>query len=251
MDSMDFTVFCILTVLTLLSLIGEGITLTNPVCMLRPSNIDNMKYFLYTKNRLSRLAVDEDTIKHAPFVNSRSLIIIIHGYTERYDDPYVTTLRTGYLNGVANRNVVLVDYSSIVANVSIFELGTLYVKLVLCDVPDIAKQVVDLVVLTLTSRSYMNHVHLIGHSLGAHIAGQVGKHYVRLTGNLVDRVTALDPAGPLFEGSPRVNTRIAKFVDVVHTNINVLGYVDPIGTVDFYINNGVIQTACLGGEYIT
>ncbi|XP_030385839.1 pancreatic lipase-related protein 2 [Scaptodrosophila lebanonensis] len=79
-------------------------------------------------------------------------------------------------------------------------------------------------------------VHVIGHSLGAHIAGRIGHHF---NGSL-GRVTGLDPALPLFsprsEDSLRANA--ARFVDVVHTDYPFFGDLTPRGTADFYPNFG-------------
>ncbi|NXR05764.1 LIPR1 protein, partial [Semnornis frantzii] len=59
------------------------------------------------------------------------------------------------------------------------------------------------------------NVHIIGHSLGAHAAGEAGK---RRPG--IGRITGLDPAQPYFQGTPvevRLDKSDADFVDVIHT----------------------------------
>lgn len=48
----------------------------------------------------------------------------------------------------------------------------------------------------------LDNVHLLGHSLGSHMAGFAGKHVLNMTGSKISRITALDPAGPLFDSSP-------------------------------------------------
>ena len=50
----------------------------------------------------------------------------------------------------------------------------------------------------LTNASKPPHVHLVGHSLGAHLMGNAGRTFAKASGRKVDRVTALDPAGPGF-----------------------------------------------------
>ena len=45
-------------------------------------------------------------------------------------------------------------------------------------------------------------LHLVGHSLGAHLMGKAGRTFANLTGEQVGRITGLDPAGPRFVDGP-------------------------------------------------
>lgn len=63
--------------------------------------------------------------------------------------------------------------------------------------------------------------HIIGHSLGAHIAGYAGEKLISLDNGKLGRITALDPAQPLFQDMPefvRLDPGDAEFVDVIHTD---------------------------------
>ncbi|XP_070537615.1 inactive pancreatic lipase-related protein 1-like [Ptychodera flava] len=94
-------------------------------------------------------------------------------------------------------------------------------------------------------------MHLIGHSLGAHVAGYAGERTPGL-----GRITGSDPAQPLFEyKDPRVrlDSTDADFVDVIHTDGNSiftlgLGLFQPIGHIDFYPNGGKRQAGCAEDE---
>jgi hypothetical protein len=54
-------------------------------------------------------------------------------------------------------------------------------------------------------------VHCIGHSLGAHACGYVGRN-VKL-----GRISGLDPAGPLFDDNNRLRDTDAEFVSLIST----------------------------------
>lgn len=68
-----------------------------------------------------------------------------------------------------------------------------------------------------------------------------GRHFTKLTGNALPRITGLDPSRPCFSESDRANglqRGDALFVDIIHSNVALFGR-DPIGDVDFYPNGSV------------
>lgn len=93
--------------------------------------------------------------------------------------------------------------------------------------------------------------HIVGHGLGAHVAGYAGERLPRL-----GRITGLDPADPYFRNMPRevrLDPTDARFVDVIHTdggsifdlvNFQGLGMSQPSGHVDFYPNGGRDMPGC-------
>ncbi|XP_068036719.1 lipase member I isoform X3 [Anomalospiza imberbis] len=107
-------------------------------------------------------------------------------------------------------------------------------------VAEILKNYVDQM---LVGGASLDSLYMIGVSLGAHVAGFVGQKYNGKLG----RITGLDPAGPSFTGEPperRLDPTDAQFVDVIHSDIDVLGFKKPLGTIDFYPNGGMDQPGC-------
>jgi Ca2+-binding RTX toxin-like protein len=113
-----------------------------------------------------------------------------------------------------------------------------------------------------------NKIELMGHSLGAHVSGFAGAKYKELTGQELNRITGLDPAGPNFETrntgfrsvpgaepgtvisipevepvppSDRLDPGDAKRVVVLHTS-SFLGNDFLLGELDFFVNpNNFLQ----------
>ncbi|GIX83699.1 hypothetical protein CDAR_188741, partial [Caerostris darwini] len=89
--------------------------------------------------------------------------------------------------------------------------------------------------------------HLIGHGLGAHVAGYAGE---RLHG--LGRITALDPDGLNFKNVPaivKLEQSDALFVDIIHTDparnvLEGLGTPEDIGHVNFW-TNGFRNKTCI------
>uniref|UniRef100_A0A1L8DJ91 Putative vitellogenin-1 n=3 Tax=Nyssomyia neivai TaxID=330878 RepID=A0A1L8DJ91_9DIPT len=96
----------------------------------------------------------------------------------------------------------------------------------------------------------ISQIHVIGHSLGAHVAGAIGRHFIEVVKKSLPRITGLDPARPCFnEGEVMTSLQRgdAEFVDVIHTNSGGLGKMEPVGDADFYPNGmTVLMPGCAG-----
>lgn len=89
---------------------------------------------------------------------------------------------------------------------------------------------------------------LLGFSLGGHTVSFVARHFQKITGQNVSRITALEPSGPCFRWlgpEDRLDASNADFVEVIHTNIDGFGMALPMGHVDFYVNGGEYQPSDL------
>ncbi|KXJ72794.1 hypothetical protein RP20_CCG017257 [Aedes albopictus] len=95
-----------------------------------------------------------------------------------------------------------------------------------------------------TGMPNLDKVHLLGHSVGAHLCGYVGYHLQKDFGLQLGRITGMDPAEEMFFGADpivRLDNSDAKFVDVIHGRAEIY---QSIGHVDFYPNGGHDQPGC-------
>lgn len=79
-----------------------------------------------------------------------------------------------------------------------------------------------------------NRLNIVGHSLGAHIAGLTGK---RVTRGRVQAIFGTDPAGPLFYWTnplTRFASGDAVYTEMIATNAGSLGFDQPIAQANFY-----------------
>jgi hypothetical protein len=99
------------------------------------------------------------------------------------------------------------------------------------------------------TNSTIPYTHCIGHSLGAHACGFMGKALKQISELPLDRITGLDPAGPLFlqsdfasksllgAGATHLTKDDAIFVDTIHTDSTWLGSFEKTGDLDFYVGS--------------
>ncbi|XP_021356285.1 inactive pancreatic lipase-related protein 1-like [Mizuhopecten yessoensis] len=173
------------------------------------------------------------------FDSSKDTKVVIHGYLNSGSDAWVVQM-TDELLKKGDFNVIVVDWQGGSKQAYGHAVGNTYL---------VGAEVAKTLTYLHDNRSLdYSRVHIIGHSLGAQIAGHIG---YRVKG--IGRISALDPAEPDFRGQPtdqRLDQSDATFVDVIHTDgsvfIGVSGYglKDPVGHVDFYPNGGQHQPGC-------
>lgn len=198
------------------------------------------RFTLYKRERPSEPhkvdANKPETMEHIdPSLETK---IIIHGWIDKEFGPWQERLKDRMLLS-GEFNVIIVDWTK--GNQLPYTQATANCRVV-------GAEVAYLVNKTMEYRDVdPGKVHIIGHSLGAQIAGYAGERIRNL-----GRITGLDPAEPYFQYMPR-NVRLdetdAKFVDILHTDSNsiiVLGFglAQPCGHVDFYPNDGRDQPGC-------
>ncbi|XP_054155560.1 lipase member H-A-like [Oppia nitens] len=174
-----------------------------------------------------------------------SLVVLIHGFANDANKTEIVTLKDSLLEYSFTPVVIIVDWGR-GAQAPWYADAAINTQL-------IGRQIAHFVnVLTMIGRTNPFSVHLIGFSLGAHVAGFAGKYSQNKFNWKFGRITALDAAGPLFEGFPgaHLTKADAYFVDAIHTSAgsNILkgkvGYIGPFAHMDFYPNNGTQQPRC-------
>ncbi|XP_023034214.1 phospholipase A1 isoform X3 [Drosophila willistoni] len=89
------------------------------------------------------------------------------------------------------------------------------------------------------------NIHLIGFSIGAHIAGFAGKY---VGDGKIQSITGLDPALPGFVhgwSAFRLHSTDAEYVETIVTSGGLQGMLKPIGKAVFYVNGGEHQPGCI------
>ncbi|XP_076847508.1 lipoprotein lipase [Brachyhypopomus gauderio] len=181
-----------------------------------------------------------DSVSTCNFKTGAQTFLIIHGWSVAgLFESWVSKLVSALFERESGANVVVVDWLDRASHH--YPTSAQNTRLVGMDVAKFINW--------LESLGYpLEKLHVLGYSLGAHVAGIAGN----LSGNKVNRITGLDPAGPTFEHADRprrLSNDDAEFVDVLHTNTRgtpdlSIGIQRPVGHVDIYPNGGTFQPGC-------
>ncbi|XP_069720830.1 lipase member H isoform X3 [Phaenicophaeus curvirostris] len=193
-----------------------------------------VKLLLYTRQN-PNCAVELDSTPSKYLDVTKKTTFIIHGYRLTGSAPVWIPDLVQLLLSVEDMNVIVVDWNQ-GATTLIYSHAAGNCK----RVAEVLKKLIDEM---LVDGASLDSLHMIGVSLGAHISGFVGQMFDGALG----RITGLDPAGPLYRGKPpseRLDPTDAQFVDVIHSDIDGLGYGEALGHIDFYPNGGDDQPGC-------
>lgn len=180
------------------------------------------------------------SLEASGFNSSHNTRIIVGGYFAKDNEHWIDELVRQWQQLEPHSNIIKVSWSD--ANRGLYHTAAHNSRIV-------ARQLsLLLYYLNQMFAIDLSKFHIVGHSLGAHIAGFVGAD----NGGKVARITGLDPAGPIFvelDATHRLDPADARFVDVLHTNggpitKGALGLSEPLGHVDYYANGGAQQPGC-------
>ncbi|XP_014294183.3 pancreatic triacylglycerol lipase [Halyomorpha halys] len=213
-----------------------------------PKEVDT-RFYLFTREKESEgisYTDGRESLVSSHFDATKPTKFIIHGFKGSSKDISARIVVEQLLN-LEDGNVILLDWAKGASGPS-YRLSAANTQLV-------GKQL-ELILLDMISLGTSpSQIHIIGFSLGAHIAGYAGRSLSH-RGIKLGRITGLDPASPLFRESftslPALSKEDAAFVDVIHTDGSILltegfGLLRALGHVDFFPNGGQDQPGC---EYI-
>uniref|UniRef100_A0A8C5QM22 Triacylglycerol lipase n=1 Tax=Leptobrachium leishanense TaxID=445787 RepID=A0A8C5QM22_9ANUR len=219
-------------------------TVERPISQLpwSPDRI-NTRFLLFTPQNSNNFqeinARNPSTISSSNFRTNRRTRFIIHGFIDKGEETWLTDMCKAMLT-VEDVNCFSVDWSG--GSRTLYTQASNNIRVVGAEVA------LFIDVLSSNFGYSPSNVHVIGHSLGAQAAGEVGKRRRGL-----GRITGLDPAEPYFQGTPievRLDPSDAPFVDVIHTDAapvipNLgLGTSQLVGHLDFFPNGGEQMPGC-------
>uniref|UniRef100_A0A7N6ACU0 Lipase domain-containing protein n=1 Tax=Anabas testudineus TaxID=64144 RepID=A0A7N6ACU0_ANATE len=196
-----------------------------------------VRLLLYTRSNLDcGHELNHHHLSTQPLFNlTQPTAFVIHGYRPTGAPPIWIDHIVHLLAEQEDMNIIVVDWNRGAANLNYFTAVS-YTR-------EAAHNLTGFIMTMEEEGASLSSVHLIGVSLGAHLAGFVGAN---LKGK-IGRITGLDPAGPMFTSATpeeRLDPSDAMFVDVLHTDMNSFGLRGAHGHIDFYANGGADQPGC-------
>ncbi|XP_075973122.1 pancreatic triacylglycerol lipase-like [Anticarsia gemmatalis] len=173
----------------------------------------------------------------------KKFFIFVGGYKSGITKNTEERVRQAFKN-FPNSYLIIIDHSAYTNNKPGYKKG--YERSIQ-HVHSIGKQLAQMLAGLYQGGISPKNMHCIGHSLGSQILGQVGDNFIKITGEKIWRITALDPAGPCFSNSlieEQVRSGVAEYVEVYHCNAGGFGTSSVLGDIDFFVNKGQSQPNC-------
>ncbi|XP_037935000.1 pancreatic triacylglycerol lipase-like [Teleopsis dalmanni] len=201
--------------------------------------LNSVKFYLYTNQNPEDpqiISYKDNSVAVSNYDSSRKTKFIIHGFLASYEQVPNRPIREAYL-ATGDYNVIAVDWSKY----SFTEYVTVASKVY----PEVGTAVGKLIDFLHSNYGLnFNELVVIGHSLGAHVAGFAGKQ-VKL--GKIESIVGLDAALGFIninDPSQRLSITDANYVVTIHTSSGRNGIAMPIGHTSFYPNWGRRQINC-------
>uniref|UniRef100_A0A1I8PRX1 Lipase domain-containing protein n=1 Tax=Stomoxys calcitrans TaxID=35570 RepID=A0A1I8PRX1_STOCA len=199
---------------------------------------NTVKFYLYTKSNpttAQQITSTSTSIKNSHFDARHPTRFTIHGWTSSKDDYVNSGVRHAYL-AKGEYNMITVDWGR--------ARSIDYASSVMA-VPGVGKKIASFIDFLVEHHGLkLEDLEIIGHSLGAHVAGFTGKN---IEHGQAHTIIGLDPALPLYsydKPNKRLSSTDAHYVESIQTNGGTLGFLKPIGKGAFYPNGGKSQPGC-------
>ncbi|KAL6432851.1 hypothetical protein ACFW04_006305 [Cataglyphis niger] len=219
----------------------------------------DVRFFLSSRRQPRRVEVvlgKQFGLEWTDFRIERRTVIIVHGFLSHGNETWISDMERALLQW-DDVNVMVVDWSA-GSNTWNYYKAAVNTRIVGYQISKFIEHVTNATISNEGSdMSNWGPLHLIGHSLGAHICGMTAKELKKRQSRwTIRRITGLDPAQPCFRNadpSVHLHKNDAPFVDVIHTNGRLLtslglGLPEAIGHMDFYPNGGKTQPGCARTE---
>lgn len=181
------------------------------------------------------------SINESNFKTDQYTIFVTHGYCTNSTarGGLGERLRRAYLKTGNPLNVIVTEWGKLSSPRTCSFNPVTYRRVVRKSVPLTSGRLAAMIEFLILGKYVKSSgIHLVGHSLGAHVSGSAGNFVERDIGQKVARISGLDPAGPLYENGPQyrsLNQTDAEFVDVYHTDTSFLGNSNKdLGHADFF-----------------
>lgn len=188
-------------------------------------------------------------LNNVHYFNNRPTVVYAYGFTQTYDSNATQRVIEAYIER-NDHNILLIDWFK-------YSSGD-YIYHAVPSAPKVAEVIAKTLLQMKDSGFNLDKFHLVGFSLGAQLCGMIGRSINTQSNGMfkISRITALDPAQPLFYGFWAFFFRIqpiskddgnlteifdlitmltseflAIFVDVIHSDIATFGAPVATGTV--------------------
>ncbi|KAJ6639790.1 Pancreatic triacylglycerol lipase, partial [Pseudolycoriella hygida] len=197
-----------------------------------------VKYLAYARNNL-QISVD---IRDVSFNDNEPTVFIVHGFESKNLDQPSQLKDDLFRLWLEVERVIIVSWKeySYGSESTAFQASSDYVNVVQYHVPRLARDIFEKIV-HIRKNGANGPIAIIGHGVGAHVAGQTGKLLKKETGYTLDKIIGLDPAVYYFKEHSNSSLQNEDSKNTVRIHTKAYGYGNLSGPNDVKVNGGERQ----------